>query len=413
MEAIASRDEAALAAEPARPRRRRHWLRNVLIAIVVAIFAVWLVLFVTKGRFLRHPFERFAGSQTGRTVTIGGDFQLYFAPLAIQFLAERVTITNPQWASGPSLLTADKLDARIAPLSLLFGRRHFYTLDMTNGAVDLEWDKAHDRNTWTFGDPNVHGKPLQFPIVDRASVTGTTLRYIDPRMPLSANLRIDPITSTNARIGQAVGVEGDGRVRQTPFRVTARMLSPDATVNRGKNQLVLRAWAANNVIDVSGTLPGLADIENVPLQTRATGRNLAELLRIIGVAIPQTRRYWVDAQLVKDGDVYRFTQMRGRFGASDLAGRADGERRAAAAARRGDDHPSARHHRCRAVHRLRSRHRREQGRGRRRRRDRRGAAAVAARRQTPGRHAARVRRRAAPGKSAWYARATCRSRTSA
>jgi uncharacterized protein involved in outer membrane biogenesis len=129
------------------------------------------------------------------------------------------------------------------------------------------------------------------------------------------------VRSTDARIGKAVGVRGHGVIRDTPFTVTARLLSPDATVNRGKNQLVLQAHAAHNVIDVSGTLPSIAEIEDVPLQTRARGRNMAELLGIIGVAIPNTRDYRLRAQMVKSGDEYRFTRMAGTFGASDLAGR--------------------------------------------------------------------------------------------
>ena len=68
-------------------------------------------------------------------------------------------------------------------------------------------------------------------------------------------------------------------------------------------------------------MPSLADVENVPLQTRARGRNLAELLGIIGVVLPNTRDYSLHAQLVKDGDEYRFTHLAGRFGDSDLAGR--------------------------------------------------------------------------------------------
>jgi uncharacterized protein involved in outer membrane biogenesis len=116
-------------------------------------------------------------------------------------------------------------------------------------------------------------------------------------------------------------VKGKGRIRETPFRLTAQLLSPDATANRGQNKLSLRAWAANNVIDVAGTLPSIADIENVPLQARARGRNLSDLLGIIGVAIPQTRTYALKAKLVKDGDTYRFTGLSGTFGDSDLAGK--------------------------------------------------------------------------------------------
>ena len=116
-------------------------------------------------------------------------------------------------------------------------------------------------------------------------------------------------------------MNGGGRIRDTPFTVTAQLKSPDATVARGRNELALRARAAGNTIDVAGTLPSLADVENVPLATRARGANMANLLAIIGVAIPNTRDYRLAGQLVKVGQEYRFTRIRGTFGESDVAGR--------------------------------------------------------------------------------------------
>jgi len=312
--------EPAVNPDEARRARRRRTLRRVAAVLVAIPLLIWLVLFVTKGRFLRHPFERFVASQTHREVKVGGDFQLYFAPLRIKFVAERLTIANPAWASRPHLFAADRIDTRIAPLSLIFGKRRLYWLDLANGAADLEWNAAHTENTWTFSQKK-GGRRLEFPRIDVASVRGTTVRYRDPRMRLLADLRIDDIRSTDARIGKAVGVNGDGRIRDTPFRLEARLLSPDATANRGGNKLIARAWAANNVVDVAGDLPSLAEFEGVPLRTRARGRNLAELLGIIGVAIPQTRRYQLTAQLVQEGQEYRFTRMAGRFGNSDVAGR--------------------------------------------------------------------------------------------
>ena len=178
--------------------RRRKLIRNVLLGIVGTIFAVWLILFVTKGRFLKHPFESIVGRLTSREVKVAGDFQLYFAPLRIKFSAEGLSLSNPGWASRPYLFRADRIDARIAPLSLLFGKRRFYTLDVLNGAADLEWNAGHDRNTWTFSEKKGSGKPFEFPTIDRATVAGTTLRYLDPQMRLLADLKVDTIRSTQA-----------------------------------------------------------------------------------------------------------------------------------------------------------------------------------------------------------------------
>ena len=316
-------DQPLPAAAPADtpPRRAAGWriARDVALAIVGLIFALWLILFLTKGRFLKHPFETIVGKLTHREVRVAGDFQLYFAPLQIKFAAQGFSIANPGWASRPYLFRADALDSRIAPLSLLFGRRRFYWLDLTNGAVDLEWLPDHATNTWTFSDKK-GGKPLDFPRIDVANVRGTTVRYVDPRMQVTADLAIADIRSTDARIGKSVGVTGTGRIRTAPFTLTARLLTPDATVNRGQNQLVARMRAAGNVIDVAGTLPSLAEIERVPLSVAARGRNMADLLGIIGVAIPNTRTYRIRGQMVKDGADYRFTRLTGVAGATDLAG---------------------------------------------------------------------------------------------
>jgi uncharacterized protein involved in outer membrane biogenesis len=300
------------------PRRHRHVLRNTILAIVGVIFLAWLILYITKGRFLKQPFERTVSAMIDRKVTVGGDFQLYFAPLKIKFYAEKFAVSNPAWASRPNLFQADRIDTLIAPLSLIFGQRHVYFIDLTNGSADLEWNAKHDRNTWTFGETT--GKPMELPRIDRTTVAGTKLRYVDPRMQLRADLNIATVVAQRGQIGKSVGIDGTGQIRSTPFRLTASLLSPDETLRAGKNALVARAWAAGNVIDVSGTLPSLAEFEDVPLQVRAQGSNLASLLDIIGVMIPQTRDYALRGQMVKDGQAYRFTKMAGHFGNSDLAG---------------------------------------------------------------------------------------------
>ncbi|MEO6385780.1 MAG: AsmA family protein [Sphingomonas sp.] len=319
MTAPVTADEVKAPLPPVHKRRWFRIMRNVLAGVVATLFIIWLVLYITKGRFLKHPFESITTKMAGREVKVRGDFQLYFAPLQIKFYAEGLSVANPAWATKPNLFQAQKIDTRVAPLSLIFGKRRLYWLDLTGGAIDLEWNVGHTTNTWTFADSG--GKPFEVPRIDRATVAGTTLRYIDPRMRLLADLGIDTINATDKQIGKAVGLQGTGQIRDTPFRVAAQLLSPDATANNGENKLTLRAWAANNVIDVAGTLPSLADVENVPLQTRARGRNLAELLGIIDVVLPNTRDYSLKAQLVKEGTEYRFTRLTGRFGNSDVAGR--------------------------------------------------------------------------------------------
>ncbi len=303
-----------------RRKRRLRIARNIAIGVLGTLFAIWLILFITKGRFLKGPVEGIASSLTEREVAVKGDFQLYFAPFRIKFLAEGLTVSNPEWATRPYLFTARRIDTRIAPLPLLLGNWRLYWLDLTEGAVDLEWNARRTANTWTF-DSSGDAKPLELPTIDRASLRDTSVRYRDPVLQLLTDLDFASVVSNDARIGEAVRFTGDGTLRSTPFTLKGALLTPDATVQRGQNKLELQARAANNIIDVSGTLPSLADIEGVPLATRARGRNAAELLGIIGVVIPRTRTYKLNATLVKNDREYRFTGLKGTFGDSDIAGK--------------------------------------------------------------------------------------------
>nr|WP_260929696.1 AsmA family protein [Novosphingobium sp. 9] len=302
-----------------RSPRWQRIARNIILGMIVVVFAVWLVLFITKGRFLRHSFETATSSLSQRKIHVAGDFQLYFAPFRLKFVADGLSISNPGWAKDRALFSARHLDARVAPLSLIFGQRHIYSLVLDGGKGDFEWDAQHVRNTWTFASDG-QGKPFAMPNIGTASITDTHVHYSDPAMPLMADLAIAPITASNTHIGHSVGITGSGSFRTTPFRLSARLLSPNATLAGTTNRLEARAWAANSVIDVSGTLPGLTDIEGVPLDVAADGRDMSELLKVIDVAIPQTRHYKLKAKLVKRGDTYRFTEMTGTFGQSDLAG---------------------------------------------------------------------------------------------
>ncbi|WP_174298321.1 AsmA family protein, partial [Sphingomonas bacterium] len=292
----------------------------VLATLIGLIVLAWATLYVTKGRFLKPTFERLAGSALGRTVTVRGDFQIYFDPFDLHFLAQGFAISNPGYASRPALFRADRVEAMIRPLSLAFGRRRFRWMDVANGVADLEWSPDHKSNTWTFGSPKTNGRPFVFPVIDRARVAGTTVRYRDGRLPLLADLGIQTIASADAHIDGAVRFTATGRVRTTPFTATGALLSPNATVGRGRNELRLDADAAHNHLTVHGTLPSLAEFDGVPLAVAARGRNMAELFRIIGVVLPPTRTYRLRATLVNTGTTYAFSRLAGRFGDSDLSG---------------------------------------------------------------------------------------------
>lgn len=294
-------------------------LVSVLATIVGLILLAWTVLYVTKGRFLKHTFEKYASRSAERDVRVAGDFQFYFNPIDIKFLAEGLTITNPKWAKQPYFLKSRLIDSEIETIPLIFGKRRADWLMFLNGEVDLAWSKDGKQNTWTLGKPT--GEPFELPDIRRALIQGTRIRYSDPRLQLFANIGIDTVRAQDTRFASDIRFAGNGSLRDRPFTLSGSLMSPNETVTGGRNRFRLHAEAARTALDVSGTLPGATRIEGAPLDFRVRGYNLANLFDFIGVAVPDTRAYQLRSVLTKEGGAWRFTRLRGRFGDSDLAGR--------------------------------------------------------------------------------------------
>ncbi len=310
------------------PPRRRHDPANwtlaagfALIATIIGLVVLaWFILFVTKGRFLKPGFESIASRMTERQVRVAGDFQLYFDIIDAHFVADGLTISNPQWASKPNFFEARHIAARIKTIPAIFGERRAEWLVLDGGKVDAEWDKQK-RNTWTFGDPNQKGEPFLWPTINRADVTNSEVRYIDPQLFLRADIKIGDIAAGETRIDGKVPFTGTGTLRDKPFTMYGAILSPNSTVTFGRTTFDMHAKSGATYLDVNGILPAATQIEGSDLNVKVHGPNIRQLFDFLGVAAPDTRNYSFTSKLTKVGGEWRFTRINGRYGASDLHGR--------------------------------------------------------------------------------------------
>ncbi|MFW2831462.1 AsmA family protein [Sphingomonas sp. ID0503] len=295
---------------------------SIFATIIGLIVLAWAILFITKGRFLKHTFERIVSGSTERKVTVAGDFQLYFAPFKLKFLADGLTVTNPAWAPRPNFWESKHLEIWVSPWSLVFGDRYkIYTAELIDGRADLEWDDANKRNTWTFGDPNQKGEPFTLPLIKRAMITGTELHYRDPLLQLVTDIKVNTVRAQNTAVTQDISFTGDGTMRGKAFVMNGAIVAPNATLEGDALNFRMHATSIGNILDVTGKLPGVTEIEGGLFNLYVRGPNLARLFDFIGVAVPDTRRYRLRSDLTKVGEEWRFTRMRGGFGDSDLAGK--------------------------------------------------------------------------------------------
>lgn len=307
--------------EPLQARRGnalRIALRSVL-GIVAVLFLAWAILYITKGRFLKSTFESYASRSAQRNIKVAGDFQLYFDPVTIKFLADGMTVSNPAWRGG-QFFNSKHIEMRIATFPLIFGTQRVKMLDLVDGKFDLTWDTQRRRNTWSFGDPNKPGKTFKLPDIIQAQVVGTRVAYLDPLLQLKTDIKVETFRARDTRFTNDIRFTGTGTMRAKPFTMTGSLLSPNATLGGGENRLTMSARSGATALDVSGTLPGATVLEGAKLKVALRGPNFAEAMEFLGAAVPQTRTYRATSNLTKIGDDWRFTRIVGRFGASDIAG---------------------------------------------------------------------------------------------
>lgn len=314
---------------PAVTRRRGPFegaigaLLGVLTTLLGLIVLAWLILFVTKGRFLKPTFEKYASRYADRRVAVAGDFQFYFNPFHLKFLAEGLSLANPAWAHDPQLFTATLIDTEISTFDLIFGKQHVLFLTLDGGSAGLEIDKA-GRNTWTFAGDT----PFRMPPIDRATVTGTVAHYIDAKHQADVRLTFGDLAGSvggrgNEQVAGPLTFKGGGTALAAPFTLRGSLTTPNSTIAGGKTGLDLHAVVAATQIDVSGTLPGATRIDGADLRVTIAGRNLQTLFKLAGANAPATRPYRLAANFTKTGGDYKFTRIAGHFGDSDLAGRLD------------------------------------------------------------------------------------------
>jgi AsmA family protein len=292
----------------------------VLATIIGLILLAWTVLFVTKGRFLKSTFEKYASRSAERQVRVAGDFQFYFNVIDIKFLAEGLTITNPEWAREPYFLKSRLIDSEIETIPLIFGNRRADWLTLLGGDINLEWSKDGKRNTWTMGRQT--GKPFEMPEIRTALIDGTRVRYTDPRLLLTADVRVDTVRASDNRVGGDVSFSGTGTLRQKPFTMDGKIFSPNEAIANESNRLLLNARSAGTVLRVTGTLPGATRIEGAKLQLAIRGPDMAEAFDFLGVAVPHSRAWRMTSALTKVTPEWRLTGIRGVIGQSDFSGRA-------------------------------------------------------------------------------------------
>lgn len=305
---------SAVPQSPAAPRRawwRRHPWLSALAALAVAVAAL---VALWDWNWFKGPVERQVEARTGRRLEIGGDLDVDLGRVAV-IRADALSFANAPWARQPLMASAQRLELAIELWPLLKGEVRIPDIRLTQARVYLQRDREHGGN-WVFGDGG--GK---LPTFRRVWIDDGQLEFLDPAGKTDIRAEIASRAPRREDAAPPVEIQGKGRWKNNPFTVQGRAESPlELRDAQRPYRLDLRAAAGATRAHARGELVDPFHLRDFDLQFALSGKNLADLYPLIGVAIPPTPPYALDGRLRRDDALWRYDGFTGKVGDSDLAG---------------------------------------------------------------------------------------------
>ena len=264
-----------------------------------------------------------------------------------RFVAEDITLGNPDWSKTPQMAGLKRVEFRLSPLPLLAQRISIPRIDLTEPDAALQ-RLSDGRANWTFQfdekDPNVEPSPW---VVDIGAIGFDKghVSFDDQTLKTQVDVLIDPLGkpipfSDIVGNGAAKKVSDQGGTAQDyafAFKVKGRYKG-QALAGDGKigGLLALQDAAQPFPVQadvrigdtraaVAGTLTDPRNLGALDLRLRLSGSSLGNLYPLTGVTLPDSPAYETDGRLIAKlhdpaGVSFRYESFNGKIGDSDIHG---------------------------------------------------------------------------------------------
>lgn len=311
-----------MSATGANPGRRSRAIPHVLYAVLALVLAGVVVLAaVWDWNWFKAPIERRVSAATGRDFRIDGELDVDLG-LTPTIRAAGLHLSNAPGSSHEEMASIERIEFSIA-LPRLFRREiELPAMRLESPRIRLERDDD-GRSNWVFGDPDEQDEaPSKWSWhIGELAIEDGELRLHEAR--LDTDLRLDVRSAANPGGGGRTPLlaEGTGRYRSSEFSLQAKVDSPlDLRERETPYRIDLKARAGGTSARVIGEIRGPIQSENFDVEFRLAGATLADLYRLVGIALPETPPYALAGRLGRKGTQWHYRDFRGKVGDSDLGG---------------------------------------------------------------------------------------------
>ncbi|WP_188707648.1 AsmA family protein [Polaromonas eurypsychrophila] len=308
----------------AAPRLHHALWARIAVVGAVLLFALVLLAVFFPWDWLRGPLNRYVSEQSGRKFEITRKLDVKLG-LTTRVFADGIEFANPDWARDPYLVKAESAEFEIKLWPLLRGQVALPLISLQQPVFGLQI-QPDGRRTWALGRDTADAGTV--PVIDALVVDRGTLNYLAEAQ--GADIKTEFAIAganpgTNAASGQGdmpLNYKARGTWKKEAFAAEGRTGSV-LQLSDTQSQpfpIEVKASAGRTTLQAKGSIGNLAALDNLDASFDLKGQTLADLYKILGVVLPDTRVYAVRGHLSKQGRVWNVSGIQGRLGQSDLAG---------------------------------------------------------------------------------------------
>jgi len=277
------------------------------LVAVGALFA----LVLADWNVLRKPIEREVAARTGHPLTLGGDLRIALGR-RLRITAEDVRIAAGPGAKASDFFAAQRVAVTLSWPALAMGRLDLHELELFRPRLALAPRPRADA---------VSGDRLDGRIrVRRLRIHEGTVDYADAVSATALELRV---SAAGTGAPDDLKLAAEGTYRGTPLRATAAGPTALALAPGGDPYpFAADVRAGATAARLRGTVAGAAGGGALDVVIEVSGNDLAELGKLLDVALEATPPYRLSGRLRRSGAEWRIDDLAGRVGASTVAGEA-------------------------------------------------------------------------------------------
>ncbi|NMG54116.1 AsmA family protein [Aromatoleum aromaticum] len=314
-------------------------LKGIGVTVLGLIALIVLAALLFDPNWLRGPIMRQTTEKTGRELVINGDLSIDWGWPVTRLSAAGVTFANPEWAEEPQMFTAENISVGVS-LPQLF-RRVVMLPEITLDHVDVFLEQHPDgRKNWLLDrEQKDDGARVG---IGRLALHDGRIRYADPAQKTRIDATLSTTSGGDSGEGQRDGASGEkpgadapaGTAAEGGIRFEAKGQYKGLPMNaRGTGGPVLalrdeetpypldvQAHFGDTAVKGDGNITSLLKLSAIDLDVDLRGASIADLYRLIGIALPETPPYRTAGHLIRNGTVWRYENFSGAIGKSDVAG---------------------------------------------------------------------------------------------